>query len=126
MAAAGQLAAAWENNRVIRHRLMKQKFFLQWPSTSAPAETQEEEIEPAHPVCTQALELNVDVLTVMVDELDGQFISIDDLKPEAEVFVSVSTRVEGVRKELRCAYYSCPCVYDPSPMHVFHPQNACR
>ncbi|CAK9112297.1 unnamed protein product [Durusdinium trenchii] len=44
----------------------------------------EEEIEPAHPVCTQALELNVDVLTVMVDELDGQFISIDDLKPEVK------------------------------------------
>ncbi len=94
------LNVTWENDGTIRGRFRKELPWLQWPTierkpTADDAEASDDE-ELKYPICTKSLELNVDVVDILLDHVDGQFVEVTPLKYEA----------------------TSPCVFQGSWLHV--------
>ena len=77
------LALVLEECTSIRSRFRRELSWLQWPVLQAnDMETGKAE---RHPVCTKAIELNIDALLAMLDFFGGSFVDISALQNEARV-----------------------------------------
>ena len=96
MAEGPALAHDWESCASIRNRFRREGAWVQWPvllcdttggndaaGADGPGVDDEGEEMPKRPVCTKALEMNVDALLCMVDAFHGNFIDIYKLQAEA-------------------------------------------
>ena len=82
------LHKTWENDGTIRGRFRQDLPWLQWPTVERKAIVDDDEHasdqeEFKCPICTKSLELNVDVVGILLDHVDGKFVEVTALKYEA-------------------------------------------
>ena len=81
------LNKAWENDGTIRGRFRQDLPWLQWPTVERKAIVDDDDAsdqeEFKYPICTKSLELNVDVVGILLDHVDGKFVEVTALKYEA-------------------------------------------
>ena len=100
MAEVSDLPQAWEACTTIRRRFQRGLTWLQWPVNVEDVGGKDEEIPsiedgdgedpltiPRNPICTKALELNIDALHIMLDNLNGEFVDIYALQKEASIYI---------------------------------------
>ena len=81
------LNKAWENDGTIRGRFRQDLPWLQWPTVERKAIVDDDDAsdqeEFKYPICTKSWELNVDVVGILLDHVDGKFVEVTALKYEA-------------------------------------------
>ena len=106
----GRLAKSWDNCSIIRGRFRRDMSWLQWPIPGKKKPGPKPDVsnpknDPRVP-CTRAVELNVPILSVMLDHCTGELVNVHDLAKEVLWLKRKAHTISLCRRDI-CASIAC-------------------